>query len=58
MDHEKAEAISPVIHEYSRSSSQRISSINDAETQVGIDPSWDEPGLVDERRQRQGESLW
>lgn len=63
MDHGKAEAISPVIHEYSQSSSQRISSINDAETQIGIDPmgfdpSLDEPSKVQERRERQGESLW
>lgn len=58
MDHEKAEAISPVIHEYSRSSSNRISSINDAETQVGNDPSLDEPTQVEDRRERQGESLW
>ena len=61
MDHEKAEAISPVIHEYSQSSSQRHSSINDGETQVGFegfDPSLDEPSRPEERLDRQGESLW
>lgn len=59
MDHEKPQAVSPHVYDYSTAEMSRSTDYSDL--QLGRTPSIldiDEPGQVEERRERQGDNVW
>jgi len=65
MDHEKPQAVSPQVYEYTGENGEQHTSLvmsdlspDNEETLYGHTPSINEPDNVEEKRERRGESLW